>query len=89
MTYPKCLLLHQNDNVVICVARLAANERVIMDDTEIVIPTAVEAGYKLARRPLNPGDAVIKQGVRIGTITTPVRPGDYIHLHNMQSDYRR
>ncbi len=47
---------------------------------------AIQLGHKIAVRPHETGEAVIKYGVRIGHATAPIAAGDWIHLHNCASD---
>lgn len=83
----KAILLHPRDNVVICIAAVAAGDRFLVDGEEIVATEDVALGHKLARRALTPGDKVLKYGASIGTMTLPANAGEWVHTHNMKSDY--
>jgi len=89
---PKCFRIHADDNVA-----------TLLDDTEAGAPvnvlgaesqsqalTAAEAislGHKIALRDLPRGEAVIKFGVQIGHATRDIARGQWVHLHNLASDF--
>ena len=80
MTVPSLILLHPDDNVLVCVAAIAAGEAV-------AVVEAIAVGHKVARRPLAAGERVLKYGAPIGSMTRPAARGDWVHMHNMKSDY--
>jgi hypothetical protein len=47
----------------------------------------VEVGHKIARRPIAPGDKILRYGAAIGSAIAPIAPGEHVHMHNMKSDY--
>ena len=87
MSPPKLLLLHPGDNVLNCVAPVEEAERVAVDGGELVAAEAVGTGHKLARRAIAPGDKILKYGAPIGSATRAIMPGEWVHVHNMKSDY--
>ena len=54
---------------------------------EIVIKASILGAHKIAVVPISSGDAVIKYGWRIGHATCDIAQGEWVHLHNMASDY--
>lgn len=85
---PAVILLHPDDNVLVCCRAVSQGERLrIGDGEEIEARSDVELGHKLARRGLSAGDKVVKYGMPIGSTTAAVAAGEWIHLHNMKSDY--
>lgn len=81
------ILLHRDDNVVVCCRAVRAGERLVAEGVDLVARRDVELGHKLARRALRAGDKVVRYGMPIGSMTAPADPGDWVHLHNMKSDY--
>ncbi len=81
------LLLHPDDNVLVCREHAGAGQDILIDDVRVVLETEIEVGHKIARRALAAGDKVIKYGAPIGSMTTDAAPGAHIHMHNMRSDY--
>ena len=82
------ILLHPDDNVLVCRRAVSIGEGALIGAGErLEILHDVELGHKVARRKLAAGEKVIKYGAPIGSMTSPVPAGGWIHLHNMQSDY--
>jgi hypothetical protein len=82
------ILLHADDNVVVCRRAVRAGERISIAGSEDVIARRdVDIGHKLARFALPRSSKVIKYGAAIGSMTEAVQAGDWVHLHNMKSDY--
>lgn len=82
------ILLHPDDNVLVCRRAVRAGERFrINESEEIHVLQDTDLGHKLARRGLSEGDKVIKYGAPIGSMKAGVLAGGWIHLHNMKSDY--
>lgn len=82
------ILLHPNDNVLVCRRGVTAGERLrISAGEEVHVLQDIDLGHKLARRSLLAGEKVIKYGIPIGSMTAAAPAGGWIHLHNMKSDY--
>jgi hypothetical protein len=81
------LLLSAEDNVVVCRRDVRAGERFVLDGDVFVARCDVALGHKIARRLIRRGEPVVKYGMSIGSSTVEIQPGDWVHLHNMKSDY--
>ncbi len=81
------ILLHPDDNVLVCRADVAEGQVLSIDDRDVPALSAVGVGHKIARRNLAVGDRVSKYGALIGSMTDAVVAGQHVHLHNMKSDY--
>lgn len=81
------ILLHPDDNILVCVAHIYAGDVIDIDGQTVNVNHAIEVGHKLARRNLNVGDKIYRYGAPIGSITQSVAIGEHVHMHNMQSDY--
>ena len=60
----------------------------IMDqDKDITFRAAsdIPIGHKLAIRPMNTGDTVIKYGVDIGRVVADIAVGEHAHVHNIKT----
>lgn len=86
-THASFILLHGDDNVLVCRARAQAGDTVPVDGHMLTLTAAIDVGHKIARRDLSAGDKIFKYGAPIGSMIAPARAGDHIHMHNMQSDY--
>lgn len=82
-------LLHINsaDNVAVAVRPLAAGYEESIAGVELKILQDIKLGAKLALRPLAVGDKIIKFGEPIGSASKEIQAGEYVHTHNLQSDY--
>jgi (2R)-sulfolactate sulfo-lyase subunit alpha len=81
------ILLHPDDNIVVCVAHIYGGDVVDIDGQAVSLMSDIEVGHKLARRALAIGEKVYRYGAPIGSMTQAVACGDHVHMHNMQSDY--
>lgn len=45
----------------------------------------VPYGHKIAVRDIAKGELIIKYGEEIGIATAPIRRGEYVHVHNLDS----
>ncbi|WP_443751223.1 UxaA family hydrolase [Asticcacaulis solisilvae] len=87
MTMSPFILLHPDDNVLVCRARAEAGLSVIIDGDAVALPKTIEVGHKIARTALNAGDKIVKYGAPIGSMIAQASRGDHVHMHNMKSDY--
>lgn len=81
------ILLHPDDNILICAAAIGAGSAVEIDGRACCIATDVPVGHKVARHPLQVGEKVRRYGIAIGTMTAAAAPGEHVHRHNLVSDY--
>ena len=81
------ILLHPVDNVVVCRRTIMAGESLQLKGHNIVMASDVEIGHKIACAPIAAGAEIIKYGMAIGSATAPIAPGDWVHVHNMRSNY--
>jgi hypothetical protein len=83
----KLILLHDADNVLVCIAPITIGDPLTIDGRELVARQDVAVGHKVARHALTPGDKILKYGAPIGSMTKAAEPGEWVHMHNMKSDY--
>jgi len=46
-------------------------------------------GHKIAIAPIKKGEQVLKYGTSIGVATKAIKPGDHVHIHNIESQRGR
>lgn len=46
-------------------------------------------GHKVAVKPIRKGEPIIKYGEEIGVATQDIETGDYVHVHNLDSQRAR
>jgi len=87
MDDPRLLRLAEDDNVCAVRITIAAGETILIAGQQRPVPAAVPTGHKLAVCPIAAGEKVLKYGAPIGSATQAIAPGEYVHTHNVQSDY--
>jgi len=60
---------------------------VSLEEASITAVDRIPTGHKVAVAHIEPGQKVIKYGAPIGSATRPIEPGQYVHTHNVKSDY--
>lgn len=95
MTEHIALKCHPEDNVAVIFAEnVKAGDltRVIGKDgsSELIsLRSDIPYGHKLAVHGIRPGEHILKYGESIGTATQEIQPGDYVHVHNLESQRAR
>jgi altronate dehydratase small subunit len=81
------LLLAPGDNLAVATAELAEGTERQVGSHRVVLKAKVDVGHKFAVRAIRKGEKVIKYGAPIGVASCDIAPGEYIHIHNLASDY--
>ena len=81
------LRLAPEDNIVVALRKLRAGESVLLDGGELVVERDVAVGHKLAARAIAEGEIIVKYNCPIGRATCAIAAGDYVHTHNVASNY--
>ena len=89
MNLPKLMLLHPDDNVAVCIAPIETGDRLDAGGVQLCAAQALAIGHKLARRAIAAGEKIYKYGAPIGSATQAIDAGEWVHVHNMKSDYIR
>jgi (2R)-sulfolactate sulfo-lyase subunit alpha len=87
MNFGPFILLHPDDNVLVCREHATAGQVVTFDAADAILSADIDVGHKIARYDLKAGDKILKYGAPIGSMTVDARRGDHVHMHNMKSDY--
>lgn len=81
------------DNVATMLRDVEAGEVLEIEvDGEIVTVEAkedIEFGHKIAIEGINEADNIYKYGKSIGNATERIDPGQWVHVHNVESNYGR
>jgi len=87
----KALQIDERDNVATMTSDAEGGEavEVISPGGEVLCtPETLEEvpfGHKIALEPLGKGDAIVKYGEVIGVASRPIKAGEWVHTHNVES----
>lgn len=85
----RALLVKDGDNVATSLDRLARGEQVALredgDVLQVQLAEDVEFGHKFAVRPIAAGEPIVKYAETIGLATRAIAPGEWVHVHNVES----
>ena len=78
--------IHPEDAVAVATQDTAKGTEVSIDGARILLRQDIPVGHKVALRDMASGEAVIKYGTVIGHATQPIHVGDWVHMHNMDTN---
>lgn len=52
---------------------------------EIDVLNVIPLGHKISLKDINKGEVIIEYGEKTGVATKPIRKGEEVHVHNVQS----
>ncbi len=81
------LQLADGDDVVIAARDLGAGVHRTSAGDLVTVREPVRLGHKVAARDVARGEHVVRAGMSIGSATTAIHAGDWVHIHNLASDY--
>ena len=83
------VVLNDADNVATSLVPLDAQSRIEVAlngrSRTITVLDSIAFGHKLAIRHLDAGDDVVKYGEVIGRASETIEPGQWVHVHNVES----
>ena len=83
----RILILDSADNIGIAARELDAGTQLAVGTEEITLHERIDVGHKFALRAIPEGEKIIKYRAPIGSATRLIQAGEYVHIHNMKSDY--
>jgi hypothetical protein len=83
----KLFKIHPDDNVLVVRRIIEPGDAFVISGTRVVFDKSLGLGHKIAEIAIPKGGKVVKFGVPIGSASEDIAPGDYVHLHNLKSDY--
>ena len=86
-TDPRLLQLAPEDNVLSAKETIAEGESLTINGAWITVDREIPTGHKLALAAIRAGEKVVKYAAVIGSATEDIGVGDYVHVHNVKSDY--
>ena len=88
----KALIIHAEDNVANLIGPGMKGEAVECrvegqaGTSTITLVDDIPANHKFARADINTGQPITKYGLPIGRATSDIRRGQYVHVHNIESN---
>ncbi len=82
----KILKIHPKDNVAVAVDSIDKGERLLIGREEITSIDKIMPGHKCALKKINSGEHIVKYGHVIGRATIDIRPGEWVHSHNVETN---
>jgi len=79
--------LAATDNVLIATRDLRPGRSATASGEVVDVTSPVPLGHKVASQALEQGDKVVRYAMVIGSATAPIAAGDWVHTHNLASDY--
>ncbi len=86
-TDSRVLVLAPGDNVAIAKSDIPAGTTLQVMGVTVTLKAAMEVGHKFAFLKVAKGGGITKYGAPIGVATQDIAPGDWMHIHNITSDY--
>ena len=78
------VLVNPKDNVAVAIQEIKAGEAIVgIEGVEVRANEDIMRNHKVAIVELAEGTPVLKYGETIGYASKLVRPGDWVHAHNM------
>ena len=79
----KVLKVNANDNVIVALRNLEANENIAFEGENYILPKAILAKHKFVTHDLAVGDHVTMYGVLVGKAKQPIKRGEQITTANL------
>ena len=87
------IVVDSTDNLATAVRTVDAGETVTVDiggtERTITVGDDIPFGHKIALTDIDEGETVYKYGKSIGYASEPIAAGDWVHVHNVESNYGR
>ena len=81
------MVLAPGDNVAVAKTDLPANTTLEVMGQRVTLRAKILTGHKFAFKHVAKDERIIKYGAPIGKAMADIAPGEYMHIHNVESDY--
>ena len=82
----KVLILHERDNIAVCLSDLSAGDLIEQDELKIMVLNSIPRGHKIATKAIAKDEGIIKYGERMGHAIASISAGEHVHVHNILGD---
>ncbi len=87
------VIVQEQDNVATLIGDVKKGDQIKARakgvDLEFVAEEDIPYGHKIALEDIKRGETVFKYGLAIGSASVDIKAGDYVHVHNIESDRGR
>lgn len=83
----KAVALSKEDNVGVALKRLERGEKVKIGGSEIELRDTIPTGHKFTLKEIGKNAKILKWGEVIGRASKKIRKGEWVHQHNLKSEY--
>ena len=77
--------IHPRDNVAVALQDIAEGTTISLDSFTCTAKENIARGHKIALQEISEGAPVIKYGNVIGLAKQEIRPGEWVHVHNVRT----
>lgn len=81
----KLIQIHSSDNVAIAFSPIEKGEALMVSGRQVVAVEEIPQGHKIALTHIPKDALIIKYGNPIGRTTAAIRPGAWVHTHNVHT----
>ncbi len=85
----QAIVVHESDNVATSLRDLKNGEEVCLEigdaECELVLLNDISFAHKFALKNIDIGENIIKYGEVIGKASKPIKTGEHVHVHNIES----
>jgi len=91
----QAIQINQKDNVATVIQDVSINQKIEVIDKDgnvlkvLNTRTSIKLGHKIALRDINNGELVFKYGFPIGKAMVDIKPGNHVHIYNIESQKGR
>ncbi len=81
------LRIHDRDNVAVAIREIAAGDPVVgIEGLDLRAVETIPRNHKVALAEVAQNGPVLKYGEIIGFAARPIRPGEWVHTHNLKGE---
>jgi len=82
---PNAVLVNEKDNIAVAIKEIKAGQAVTgVGEREVRANEDIMRNHKVAIAQVAENEPVLKYGEKIGFASKPIRPGDWVHTHNLK-----
>lgn len=82
------IVLHPDDNIAVALADLSLGDVIQVGEHHIILKSDISFGHKFSLNLIPKGFHILKCGLPIGISICNIEQGEWVHSHNLRSDYK-